>query len=532
MRSKVSLGLLALLLVALLIVPGIAQVPKNVLIIGMDTAETVDLAPARIYEFVPSLVLQQLYDYLVTFKGGADAFEKVVPGLAESWGRSEDGLTWTFYLRKNAKFHSGNPVNADAVVFSLRRSLERNEAPSWILSQFVPKPEMIQKIDEYTVAITTTQALGELLMGSIFAFQGICSILDPAVVNAHATTDDPYAVNWLADHDAGSGPFILKEWIRTGQFVLEAFPDYWGGKPKLDTIIIKDMPESTNQKMLLEKGDIDIAWDLLPEQIKDVESKEVIDIERIPSFFVNYLAMNVGYEPLSYESVRDAIRYAIDYDAIIEGIMEGAAIEGQTFIPAGMFAHLDLIPYGRDLDKARNLMKEAGYEEGFDVKVIVQPTPMWYSDIAVLIKENLADINIEVEIRTVVAAELYETYRAQEHQMIIAQWGADYADPDALAKPFAHCRTAGTEAEVRQLAWRNMYCPTGVTDWVEEAIGEKDSRKREVLYKSMQAVILDEGPFAILFYPLTQIAVRDRVKGLQLPPMWYCAKLSEVYKTE
>ncbi len=523
-------GMLVILLLggALSLATSSAQIPKDVLVIGMSHEPIIDFAPARVYEFEGGFVLEQVYDQLVNFVGGKEAFERIEPGLAESWEVSEDGLTWTFHLRRGVKFHSGNPVNADAVVFSLRRSLERNEPPIWILKQFVPEPEMIQKIDEYTVAITTTEPLGEMLMAAILGYQGICSILDPAVVEAHATPDDPHAVKWLAEHDAGSGPYILKEWIRRDRIVLEAFPDYWRGEPPIKQIIIKDIPEPAAQKLALERGDIDIAWNLLPEMIADLRGKEGIKIIETPSWYFHYAAMNLGYEPFSNVKVRQAVRWAIDYDAITEGIMAGAAVKCHTFVPIGMFAHLDLL-YHQDLKKAKELMKEAGYEDGFEVELLTRTDPP-YPDLAAQVKEDLKKINIDVKVTTMVYSELLKLYRTQQHQMVLVRWGVDYADPSAQAAPFAHCRTPGPEAKVRQLAWRNMYCPSGVTDWVEEAAGERDPRKREVLYKAIQALVMEEGPYIIFHNPLIQIATRDVVKGLQVPPMWYYTELFAVRK--
>jgi peptide/nickel transport system substrate-binding protein len=226
--------------------------------------------------------------------------------------------------------------------------------------------------------------------------------------------------------------------------------------------------------------------------------------------------------------VRQAIRWAIDYDAITEGIMAGAATKCHTFVPVGMPGHLDLL-YHQDIEKAKQLMKEAGYEDGFQVELLTR-TDAPYPDIAAQIKQDLKKINIDVKVTTMVYAELLKLYRAQQHQMVFVRFGADYADPSNLAAAFANCRTSGPEAEVKQIAWRNMYCPTGVTDWVEQAAGEKDSRKREILYKAIQAVVLEEGPYVILHNPLIQIAARDVVKGLQVPSMWYYTELFSVTK--
>jgi len=521
-RFLVGMGLL------ILAIGGLAQTPKDVLIIGMSHEPVIDFAPARVYEFEGAFVLEQVYDQLVNFIGGEEAFTKIEPGLAQSWEVSDDGLTWTFHLRQNAKFHSGNPVTADAVVFSLRRSLERHEPPIWILEQFVPEKDMIQKVDDFTVAVTTNQPLGEMLMAAVLGYQGICSILDPAVVEAHATPDDPYAVGWLAEHDAGSGPYVLKEWRKRDRIVLEAFPDYWRGAPRIRQVIIKDIPDPTAQKLALERGDIDIAWNLLPEMIADLKGKPGIQIVETPSWYFHYAAMNLGYEPFSDVRVRQAVRYAINYDAITEGLMAGAAVKCHTIVPVGMFGHLDLL-YHQDLEKARELMRQAGYENGFEVELLTRTDPP-YPDIAAQFKQDLKQINIEVKVTAMMYSQLLKLYRAQQHQMVLVRWGVDYADPSAQAAPFAHCRTAGPEAEIKQIAWRNMYCPSGVTDWVEQAAGERDSRKRELLYKAIQAVVLEEGPYVILHNPLIQIATRDVVKGLQVPPMWYYTELLSVSK--
>ncbi len=506
---------------------GLAQVPKDVLIIGMSHEPIIDFEPARVYEFEGGFVLEQVYDSLVNFVGGREAFERIVPGLAESWEVSEDGLTWTFHLRRGVKFHSGNTVNADAVVFSLRRSLTLSFPPIWILKQFVPNPEMVQKVDDYTVTITTNQRIGEMLMAAVLGYQGVCSIVDPAVVQAHATADDPWATKWLAEHDAGSGPFVLKEWVRRDRIVLEAFPDYWRGKPAIRQVIIKDIPEPASQKLALERGDIDIAWNLLPEMVADLKGKPGFNVIETPSWYFHYLAMNVGYEPFSNVKVRQAVRWAIDYDAITQNIMAGAAVKCHTFVPIGMFGHLDLYYY-QDLEKARQLMKEAGYEQGFAVELLTRTDPP-YPDIAAQIKEDLKKIGIEVKVTVMTYSELLKVYRAQQHQMVLVRWGADYADPSAQAAPFAHCETTGPEAKVKQLAWRNMYI-SGVTDWVEQAVGEPDARKREILYKAIQAVVMEEGPYVILHSPLIQVVTRDVVQGLEVPPLWYYTELFGISK--
>lgn len=530
--KKLSLFIiLGLLLVGLFAFSSSAKTPKDNLIIGMDTGVIVDLDPARAYEMVTNLVIEQLYDGLVDFEGGKDAFTTIEPGLAKSWDVSEDGLTWTFHLREGAKFHSGNEVTADAVVYSFKRSLELDFAPIWMVDQFIPAPENVKKVDKYTVSITTNTPLPEGLMAAIMGIQGPCFIVDPEVAEEHSTEDDPYAYEWLQDHDAGSGPFELVEWARNERVTLRAFEDYWEGAPKLNQITIIDMPERTAQKFALDRGDIDVAWDLLPEQVDEYRDKEGFELIEQPAWQITYLAMNMGHDILGDNKVRKAIKYAIDYEAIIDGIMKGAAVKGQTFVPVGMAGHLDEIMYERDVEKAKGLLEEAGYPDGFEIQILCQPTSP-RKEIATQIQNDLADVGIKANITQLVASQMYTLYRNQTHELIVAGWGIDYADAQSLTMPFAHCRTAGPEAKVRQLAWRNMAVNPELTDLVEKANKEMDQEKRIEMFKEIQQEVLEWGPFAILYYPLHQVVHKDIVEGLKIPPSESAAEWFEVYKTE
>jgi peptide/nickel transport system substrate-binding protein len=515
MKGRV-LALVVLLVAVVMFVWGgaVVQIPRDVLIIGRDTGDAVSLDPAQAFEFTSVWAVDQVYETLVNFSRDLSRAE---PGLAESWTFSPDGKTWTFKLRKGAKFHSGNEVDADAVVFSLQRAFKLELEPSFIITMFIDKPEDIKALNKDTVEITFKQTMPEVLMTSVLS-NPVTAVVDPQVVQAHATVDDPWANKWLSDHDAGAGPFILQKWERNVEIVLEAFPEYYGGKPFFSRIIIKDIPEPTDQLLLLKKGDIDVAMDLLPEQITEVKAIPEIVVSEKPAFQVRYIGMNVSFEPLSHEEVRDAIRFAIDYEAIAKEIMKGAVQIGQTIVPAGMFAHLPATPYYRDIEYAKALMKKAGYENGFKVELMIAPVPP-SPDQAAKIKEDLAAINIDVEIKQVLAAQLYETYRAQKHQMVLALWGADYPDPDNLAKAFG-------DFDAKQLAYRNVWKNDRVSALVKQAVIELDPVKRETLYHEIQMIILDEGPYVVLYYPLNQIAMRSNVLGLEASSLFATTDLS------
>ncbi|HHE47584.1 MAG TPA: hypothetical protein ENL11_01400, partial [Candidatus Acetothermia bacterium] len=151
--------------------------------------------------------------------------------------------------------------------------------------------------------------------------------------------------------------------------------------------------------------------------------------------------------------------------------------------------------------------------------------------IATQVQADLAEIGIKVNITQMVSAQFYELYRAQKHAFLVAGWGVDYADPDSLAKPFAHCCTTGPDAPVRQLAWRNMYVDCDTTFITEAAAKELDAEKRRAMYEEIQRRVLDKGPFVILYYPLLQANARGVVEGLELAPMESFTEFWGVYKT-
>jgi peptide/nickel transport system substrate-binding protein len=389
----------ALLLLAVAILPAAAggapsRVPANVLVIGTVISDSVSLDPAQAFEFSTTWVDNHLYDTLVDFSRD---FNRAVPRLAVSWTASADLKTYTFRLRP-AKFHSGSPVTAQAVVFSIQRVFALKMTPAFIITDFIKAPSDVVAIGSDQVRVTFVQPMPEILMACVLA-NPVASVVDPAVVRANSTAADPQGNKWLTDHDAGSGPYILIGWNRNLKIEMRAFDDYWRGRPRMGRIFIQDMPEPTTQLLALQQGDIDVAMNLLPGQFKQVRAQSGFQVKSTPTFGLRYLAMNVGFEPFGKIQVRNAIKYALDYEAI-KRIYEDTIDAGQTIVPAGMFAHLKDRPYQKNIDRARALMREAGYERGFKVELMVPvgvdpPLP----DVAAKMKEDLAQIAIDADVK-------------------------------------------------------------------------------------------------------------------------------------
>ncbi|MGH2453656.1 MAG: ABC transporter substrate-binding protein [bacterium] len=508
MRRSWLRTVIVLLVMALLpaVVGGApSRTPSNVLVIGTSIQDIVSLDPAQAFEFRSTWVVEHVYDTLVEFSRD---FNRALPALATSWTASADLKTYTFALRSGARFHSGNPVNAQAVEFSLRRVMRLKLSPAFIITDFVKAETDIVAVGADQVRVTFNQAMPEILMASVLD-NPVSSVVDPALVRRNVAAGDPEANKWLTENDAGSGPYILRRWTRNAVVELVAFDNHYRGRPSMGRIFMQDLIEPAAQLLALQRGDIDVAMSLLPGQYKQLANTPGFVVKQTPTFSIRYLAMNVGYEPFSSRQVRNAVKYAVDYEAI-KRIYDDTIDVGQTIVPARMFGHLADRPYTRNLERARALMREAGREAGFRATLAVS-TEVPLPDIAAKIKEDLAAINITVDVQVLRAADVLGQYRGRTHHMVIARWGADYPDPDNLAKAFA-------DFDSRVLAFRNQW-DHPIKRVVQQAVQEADRAKREALYKEIQKVVLEEGPYVIFAYPLRLIAMRSNVKGVDPSPL-------------
>jgi len=492
----------------------------DTLVIAMDISDAVSMDPAVAYEFTSVMVVNQLYDKLVDFE--PPDLTRVKPKVAESWSYSPDGTLWTFKIRQGIKFANGDPLTAKDVEYSLRRVLILSKTAAWLLQQFIAKPEDIVATDNYTLTIKLKEKVAPDLFLSVLAFT-TSAVVNPREAEAHASGND-MGSGWLTDHSAGSGPYILEKWDRNSEIVLRANPNYWRGPPSIKTIIIKHVPEPATQMLLLQKGDVDIAFGLTIDQIQQLKNVKGIRILEFPVLQLAYIGMNVNNTYLSNEKVRTAIKYAIDYDGIIRDILKGGAMKVQTIIPYPLLGFNPATPYYRDVNKAKQLLAEAGYPNGFDIELAYPAGAHPQEEIAQKIQRDLAEVGIRVTLRPMAAAEMYQKYRQQSLQLVLAGWGSDYPDPDNNAKAFGDYR-------IKQLAWRNMWYDDKVADLVEKAYRELDRSTREALYKQITDYILEHGPYAVLYQVVQYVAMRTWVENFVPDPSFGTyLDLSKVYK--
>jgi len=265
LKSKKTLVLsLMLTLAFVLAISGGVYSAEKVMVIGMNTSPIVSLDPAKAYEFEGSWILDNVYDKLVRFKPGSAS--EIEPGIAESWEFSGNNITFT--IREGAKFSNGDPVDAEAVAYSLKRVVKLAQAPSWVITQFGITEDSIKAIGN-KVQITMDKAYSPSLVLSCMTYS-VTGTVNPKVAEEHNVEGD-MGMAYFTENSVGSGPYKLVSWERNQKLVFEVNENYWGPKPEIDKIVIIDVPESSSQLLQLKGGTIDVAWNLEHDQIPDVE---------------------------------------------------------------------------------------------------------------------------------------------------------------------------------------------------------------------------------------------------------------------
>ena len=496
-----------------------AATPKDTLVMAFKIDDIISLDPAEIFEFSGAEYTANTYDRLINYD--VDKVSDIYGGVAESWTISDDGLTFTFKIRPGITFASGNKLSADDVVFSLKRVILLNKSPAFILSQFGFTPENVDqtivKVDDNTVKLVIDKAYAPtFLLYCLTSTVG--SVIDMKEVMAHEKDGD-MGYNWLKTAYAGSGPYKLKTWKPSETLILDSNDNYYGDKAKLKRVIIRHITESSTQRLLLEKGDIDIARNLGPDDIKGLAGNSEVKIRSRAKGAVWYLGLNQKNKYLQIPQVRQAFKYLIDYKGMEQTILNGRATVHQSFLPEGFLGASDETPFTLDVAKAKSLLKEVGLEKGFTVTMDTrnnEPT----TSMALAIQATLAQAGIKLEIIPGEGKQTLTKYRARTHDIYIGRWGPDYMDPHTNADTFARNPDNADDAKANPLAWRNAWDIPEMTKKADAALLEKDTGKRAQMYMELQREHQQNSPFVIMFQEIEIMASRANVTGFVLGPAY------------
>ncbi len=481
---------------------------QETLVFAADLSDQISMDPAVVYEFGGIQVVGNIYETLVSFDPGDPTIK---PLLAKQWDIKDTGDMWTltFTLDEKATFASGRPVTADDVIFSWSRVLDLNKSPAFLFIDIAQlKKENLRAVDPQTVEVKLPKTASPQVFLSILSFT-IGAVVDKQDVMANAGSD--MGSTWLNDHSAGSGPYTLERWERSSQTVLSVNPKYWRQPPAIKRVIMRNVGEAANLQSAIETGDADIVQDLGPEQVKVLANNPDVEVVKANSTTLVYLGMNAKSSPLDKVEVREAIRYAINYDEIVNNLLGGNAQLVQEIIPAGLFGHTGSKPFKQDLAKAKALMAQAGVAEGTEVEMLVTaaanaPGGVEWSTLAAKIQSDLQQIGLKITIKAIQQSELLTIYRAQKGQLVLILWGPDFPDPDGNVTPL-------TNYEAKSIAWRNNWEAPDIAKLSQQAALEQDTAKRADLYKQVVERVLHEGPYAVLYQPTRAFGVRKNIEG-------------------
>lgn len=521
---------LAIILVSLIMLNGCGGMPaeKESLDLNRDPqtllvtiyGNPVDIDPASNSEALANIILFNTTEGLV--RVNPENINEYLPQLAEKWESNDSYTSWTFYIRKDAKFHDGTPVNAAAVKYSFVRLIKSSLAYSFILAQFVSDPEkQIIVSDEYVLKFVFDQPTPLLLKALSSSFGTL--VVSPGIEN-YATNND-FGHDWLQTHEAGSGPYELTEWTPNQQIVLTKFASWWGWKDKenkpFDKIIMKIVPERTSRRSLIEKGDVDIAFDFGPEDWNAIKKNPNLTLHLSESLAVQYIAFG-DYGPLKDPRVRQAISYAFDYDGYINQIWGGYIPRANSVFPKNLNCYdPNIVPYKTDLEKARQLLDDAKVAKGLELHYLTTGDRL-EGIVGQILQSQLAkiDINLKIEQRDVSSyistAFGNSTWPDRPELMGFAYW-PDYNDPTDYA--FYNFATSAGGSGGGNIGF---YSNSRVDEILAQALKTVNDKELCTLYKEAQDILLHQDPAWIPLLELPNEAVlRNDIGGYKSNPVYH-----------
>ncbi len=495
----------------------LAATPRDTLVIAFAFDDIISMDPAEVFEISGGEVMGNTYDRLVRFEVADPS--KLYGDLAKSWTVSADGKTFNFELKPGLKFASGNPISADDVAWSLQRAVLLDKSPAFILTQFgFTKDNVKDKIKPtgpLSLSLETDKAYASSFVLNCLT-ANVAAVVDKKLaMSKEAGGDMGYA--WLKTHYAGSGPLKLREWRANEVLVLERNDNYHGEKSKLARVIYRHIKESATQRLLLEKGDADIARNLAPQDLAALASNPAIKTTSTPKGSVYYISLNQKNPTLAKPEVREAMKWLVDYSAIGDTLIKNIGVVHQNFLPVGLLGASTVNPYKLDVDKAKALLAKAGVPNGFKVTIDTR-TIQSMQGIAEAFQQTAKRAGIEVEIIPGDSKQTLTKYRARTHDMYIGQWGADYWDPHTNADTFVRNPDNADDAKAKPLAWRNSWAIPELTKKADAAVLERDPAKRKAMYEDLQAEFRKTSPFVMLYQQTEVAAYRGNLDGLKIGP--------------
>src|SRR5690625_72918 len=472
------------------------------------------LDPGSTSDGESSRVTKQVLETLLDFED--ESFE-LKPGLAHDWEVSDDGLTYTFHLEENVTFHDGTDFNAEAVKINFDRFADPEHEYAFADNEYVyfmystmfgghkgddgHVVDEVNVVDDYTVEFILNKPLGFFLQNMGMTYFAITS---PAALEEFGPE--------INENPVGTGPFEFISWTKDESIVLEKNDDYWKeGLPKLDKLIFEVIPDNAARLIALRSGDIDIMDGLNPDDAEGIETDDEFTLHAREENNFGYVGFNVQKEPLDNATLRQALMQAIDREAIVEALYAGYGSVAKNPLPPSYLGYNDDVEgYQYDVEKAKELLAEAGYEDGLEIDLWTMPVARPYmpdpETTAEIIQNNFADIGVTVNIVREEWAPYLEKTMNGEHEIYMLGWSGTNGDPDYFISSLLHGDLIGDSN-------REYYQNEEVDTLLNDAKVEIDQDKRAEMYEEAQAIIGEDVPMVPLVHSKPVMATSNNVTG-------------------
>lgn len=478
------------------------ETAKDTLIVGMG-ADAKSLDPHATNDQPSSRVSKQIYETLIN----QNEKMELEPGLAESWDQVDE-LTFEFKIKQGVKFHNGEELTADDVKFTLLRALESTHI-GHIVGAI--DGEKIEVVDPYTIRISTKEPFAPLLAHLAHTATGI--------LNEKAVTEggEDYG-----QKPVGTGPFKFANWVTGDKIELDRNDEYHGEKAKVAHVVFRNISDNTTRTIELESGGVDIAYDVQPTDVTRVEENGDLTLLRDMNLSTTYIGFNANKAPFDNVKVRQAINYALDMKTIVDVVYAGVGAPSKGPLGPNVWAsNQELDEYGFDIEKAKSLMAEAGYADGFKTTIWTNDNQQ-RMDIAEIVQNQLKEIGIEAEVKVIEWGAYLDGTANGEHDMFILGWVTVTGDPDYGLYALFHSSQHGAAGN------RTFYSNARVDELLDTARGTADPAAREAAYKEAQEIIRDEAPWIFTWTGEDLTGTRSNVKGFTQHPAGH-HKLAGVY---
>jgi peptide/nickel transport system substrate-binding protein len=502
-----------------------APAGKTVLVIGTDISDTRTLDPQRQFDSSPYLSMKIAYDNLVTVN--PDDLSTLVPQLAESWERAEDG-GWVFHLKEGIKFASGNPFTADDVVFTFERLKNLKDTPSAYAENYASS----EAIDPMTVKVNLVDPAIPWITLSLLS--GTYGILDSKLVieNGGSSAADAdqtdTATAYLDQHSAGTGPYQITSWERNQQIVFERNPNYWGPTPAFERVIVRGFSDPSAEVLALQNGDIDFGMNLSADQLASLEGAPGVSVQYVNSIDFMYWTLSKNHAEsgaLNNDAAREAVFSSIDYDGLIDGLLGGNAVRPAGFLPIGLGgqdeAYAEAHRYEEDLDRARQLLTDAGVPDGFEFDLSYGQynfAGVPAEAVAQKLQSDLARVGITANLKPMDRTTFTTAFRAGETVSGITDWVADGPEPWTFA-----------EAAVNRVAVRANWTPSeAIIQMMEDAASEPDPAAQAEKYRAWTEELVKQHAYSVLFQPKYGYAVSDSITDVHLTAVQWFVEVDDI----